>query len=87
MADQQQIWGYIPDFDLEAAFASAEANRDLLTGVTQVRYHLNSDGELVPYAGARPAPAWLRSRGRAPGHRAGLRVPGTAIAGRLLDVR
>jgi spore germination protein YaaH len=51
-----QVWGYIPDFDLPAAFASARANRRLITGLTQVRFHLDGDGELAPYAGAQPVP-------------------------------
>lgn len=50
-----QVWGYIPDFDVPTALASAQANRAILTGVTLVRYHLSPEGELVEYAGIRPS--------------------------------
>lgn len=58
-----RIWGYVPDYDVEAAFASARANRAFLEGITQVRYRLDREGELVTCPGARPAPDWVTAEG------------------------
>jgi len=58
---QMQLWGYVPDFDAEAAFASAQGNCAILTGVTQVRYHPNREGEVCSYPGAPQVPTWTRA--------------------------
>jgi spore germination protein len=60
-----QVWGYVPDFDTEAAFASALENRSVLTGITQVRYFPDRDGKLRQYPGAPPLPEWIRTHGMA----------------------
>ncbi len=58
-----QLWGYVPDFDTAAAWASARANRVLFAGITQVRYYPDAAGELHTYPGAAPVPAWTRDQG------------------------
>src|SRR5437762_1923460 len=47
-----QTMGYVPENDGEAAWASAAAHRELLSGVTLVQYYLDGNGNLLPLHGA-----------------------------------
>jgi spore germination protein YaaH len=60
-----QLWGYLPSYDVPAAYASAEANQALLTGITVVRYQLGDRGDVVDYPGLPALPAWLAESGLA----------------------
>jgi spore germination protein YaaH len=54
----EELWGYIPYYDLASAWSSAAANRPRLTGVAVVMYYLAADGGLLAYPDAETIPAW-----------------------------
>lgn len=58
-----QLWGYVPTYDVAAAYASAEANRHRLSGLSVVRYHLDRDGAIVEYSDLSPLASWVREHG------------------------
>lgn len=58
----EELWGYIPYYDLAAAWSSAEANRPRLTGVALVMYYLAADGGLIAYPEAETIPAWANEQ-------------------------
>lgn len=58
-----QLWAYVPPYDVAAAFASAEANRRLLSGISIVRYRPREDGYLVPYPDLPRVPDAVRRSG------------------------
>lgn len=46
-----QVWGYVPDGDRDAAWATVELHRALLSGVSFFQFHIHEDGEIVEYPG------------------------------------
>lgn len=57
-----KIWGYLPNYDRDAAWSSVEAHGDLLAGVSLFQYGLNADGSLGEYAGLGREPLWTSRR-------------------------
>src|SRR5262245_14053947 len=53
------VWGYVPNSRREAAWASAEANLALLSGVSLVDYHPHPNGDLARYRARANVPDWL----------------------------
>jgi spore germination protein YaaH len=56
-----QLWGYVPNFDREAAWQSAQDNADLLTGISLFQYHVSAAGTLNTYPYQVDNPPWLGS--------------------------
>ena len=58
------VWGYVPDYDRQNAWASAEANSGVLTSVALFQYALDSDGDLIELPGVtNSVPGWVGPRG------------------------
>ncbi len=53
-----QVWGYVPDSDREAAWATVREHRSLLTGVSLFQFHLDELGGISEYQGLGREPAW-----------------------------
>lgn len=58
-----QVWGYVPNYDRDAAWSTVEAHRELLTGVSLFQYGLDPNGSPDEYPGLGREPLWTREQG------------------------
>lgn len=60
---KRQVWGYVPEYDRTAAWASVRSHAALLTGISLFQYGLEPDGRVKQYPGLGPAPLAIRETG------------------------